>query len=308
MSSVGAQQILLGTAIAAVSSTSHLRVYIKDTAESIRESSYENGWAGGQPSNVIAQATIGSPIAATSKELNHIRVYYVSQDNTLKEAAYDAGTGWYDGQLSMVGVTVAPYSKLAAVFLAGTDQLLLRVYAQLNDNTIQEFGWNSDEKGWSKGVNLSQALPGSGIASTSFQKSQLSIRTYIQEISSNIVEKAYDAYTGWSSGTFTSQSAPPRTAIALTSFGDSICIRVYYTTTDNHVVERVHYTGTAWYDGDFDQASTPGMQIAVISSGRGPNGLNLRVYLQQGALVTAISETVWSNGAWSPGEKALPPA
>lgn len=44
----------------------------------------------------------------------------------------------------------APYSKIAACFLPGKD-LMLRVYVQMPDNTIQEFGyggktsWNISE-------------------------------------------------------------------------------------------------------------------------------------------------------------------
>jgi hypothetical protein len=57
-----------------VNSTSHLRVYTTDVFGNIRESLYENGWANGTINNVIAQGKIGSPIAATSKELNEVRL------------------------------------------------------------------------------------------------------------------------------------------------------------------------------------------------------------------------------------------
>ena len=58
----------------------------------------------------------------------------------LKEAAYDHSKGWYDGAMSKLRMELAPYSKLAACFLPGSD-LVLRVYCQLPDNTIQEFGY-----------------------------------------------------------------------------------------------------------------------------------------------------------------------
>lgn len=71
-----------------------------------------------------------------------IRVYSLTEDNILQEAAYDSGKGWYNGALAGAKFTVAPYSRIGAVFLAGTDALQLRIYAQKTDNTIQEYMWN----------------------------------------------------------------------------------------------------------------------------------------------------------------------
>lgn len=71
-----------------------------------------------------------------------IRVYTLTEGNTLQEFAYDSGTGWYNGGLGGAKFQVAPYSRIAAVFLAGTDALQLRIYAQKPDNTIQEYMWN----------------------------------------------------------------------------------------------------------------------------------------------------------------------
>ena len=59
----------------------------------------------------------------------------------IKEAAYDNGKGWYDGSLGKSRIEVAPYSKLAACFLASSD-MVLRIYCQMTDNSIQEYGWN----------------------------------------------------------------------------------------------------------------------------------------------------------------------
>jgi hypothetical protein len=97
-------------------------------------------------------------VSATSKELNNvrddfpevllsahqlqIRVYTLTGENTLQEFAYDSGTGWYNGGLGGAKFQVAPYSRIAAVFLAGTDSLQLRMYAQKLDNTIQEYTWD----------------------------------------------------------------------------------------------------------------------------------------------------------------------
>lgn len=132
-------------------------------------------------------------MAATSKQLQNIRVYYLSEQNTLKEAAYDSGKGWYDGGMSSQRFPVAPYSKIAASILAGFDKIVLRVYAQMEDNTIQEYGWDStfsidlihclltsysvgDGSGWRKMTNLGAAMPGTHIGCTSYKTSQLSIR------------------------------------------------------------------------------------------------------------------------------------
>jgi hypothetical protein len=116
-------------------------------------------------------------------------VYYISAKNNLREAAYDANRGWYDGGINY---EVAPYSKVAATFLPAGDELVPRVYAQLLDNTIQEWGHNGKllsknvnyrnsliklgDGAWQIFKNLGRALPGTEIASTSFMWSQLSIR------------------------------------------------------------------------------------------------------------------------------------
>ncbi|GIJ86421.1 hypothetical protein Asppvi_005309 [Aspergillus pseudoviridinutans] len=61
MSTAGAQQVLFRTGIAAVNTTSHIRVYFQDAYSSIRESLYEGSWANGTEKNVISKAKLGSP-------------------------------------------------------------------------------------------------------------------------------------------------------------------------------------------------------------------------------------------------------
>jgi len=63
-------QIDFRTSIAAVNSTSHLRVYSQDVHGGIRESIYEGGWSGG--TNVLVTGKTASPIAATSKALANV--------------------------------------------------------------------------------------------------------------------------------------------------------------------------------------------------------------------------------------------
>ena len=130
-------EILIRTAVAAIRKDSHLRVYETAVDGGIRETQYEGGWNGGLKNNVIATGKIGTPIAATSLGLDKIRVYYVGTDNKLKEAAYDSGKGWYEGDLSRAGFSVAPYSGVSAVYLANST--VVRVYSQNPDDTIQEW-------------------------------------------------------------------------------------------------------------------------------------------------------------------------
>jgi hypothetical protein len=57
----------------------------------------------------------------------------------MKDIAYDKSKGWYEGTLGKKRFMTAPYSKLAACQLKGPD-MALRVYCQMADNTIQEYG------------------------------------------------------------------------------------------------------------------------------------------------------------------------
>ncbi|KFY89265.1 hypothetical protein V498_06476 [Pseudogymnoascus sp. VKM F-4517 (FW-2822)] len=284
---MSASDIILNTAIAAVNNNDHLRIYTQDTNGGVRESLYEGKWQNGNSSNTI------------------IRVYTLSTDNVLTETAYSANRGWYTGDLGAKKFVVAPYSKIAATFLA-TGSLQLRVYAQLPDNTIQEYGYDSASSGWEKQTNLGSAVAGSSIATTSFNISSLSIRTYIQTPSLSLAEHAYDSSKGWYTGAFSISSAPPRAAIAATSFSlaSTIALRVYHAAADNTLIERA-YDGDGWYAGAFVQRSIPGTQAAVIAWTS--EGTQLRVYFQNGTQVTGVSEWVWSNG-WVKGAAAIPPA
>ncbi|OBT52371.1 hypothetical protein VE04_07737 [Pseudogymnoascus sp. 24MN13] len=278
---MSASDIIFNTAIAAVNNNDHLRVYTQDTNGGIRESLYEGKWQNGNAGNTIVTAKLGSPIAATSKELKEIRVYTLSTDNILTETAYSAGRGWYTGDLGAKKFVVAPYSKIAATFLATGSSLQLRVYAQLPDNTIQEYGYDSASTGWVKQTNLGSAVAGSSIATTSFNISSLSIRG--------------------------ASRPPPRAAIAATSYpasASAISLRVYHAAADNTLVERA-YDGDGWYAGAFVQKTVPGTQAAVIEWTT--QGTQLRVYFQNGTQVSGVSEWVWSGG-WVKGAAAIPPA
>jgi len=315
MSTAGAQEVLFRTDIAAVNSTNHLRVYFQDTHGSIRESLYEDRWANGTEKNVIGKAKLYSPVAATSKELNNIRVYTLTEGNTLQEFAYDSGSGWYNGGLGSAKFQVAPYSRIAAVFLAGTDALQLRVYSQKLDNTIQEYMWNGD--GWKEGTNLGAALPGTGIGATSFRYTDYngpSIRIWFQTDDLKLVQRAYDPHKSWYPDLYTIfDKAPPRTAIAATSFGagdSSIYMRIYFVNSDNSIWQVCWDHGKGYHDKATITPVIQGSEVAIISWGSfASGGPDLRLYFQNGTYVSAVSEWVWNSAQGSQlGKNALPPA
>ncbi|KAE8448248.1 hypothetical protein EG329_009679 [Mollisiaceae sp. DMI_Dod_QoI] len=268
----------------------------------IRESAYEDGWSGGDTPLVAAK--LNSPIAATSKGLTNIRLYYLSMDNKLCEFCYDSGKGWYQGALTNSGFPVAAYTSIAACFLLGST-LKLRVYAQVADNSIQEFGYDSDSNGWQKMTNLGQALTGTSIATCSYSgPAGLSIRTYLQTPNLDLIEKAYDHGKSWYTGGFSIRQAIPRASLAVCAFNASksgVSLRVYYSGKNDVLLEKA-YDGS-WYDGGFNQPCIPGSKVACIAWG----SVQIRVYFQNGTDVTAVSEWCW-NGGWVAGKGALPPA
>ncbi|KAK2750609.1 hypothetical protein FQN57_002680 [Myotisia sp. PD_48] len=295
-----ASEILIRTDLAAVNSDNHLRVYFQDFRGGIRETQYEGRWLGGSQNNVIAWGKLHGPISATSQALSRIRVYYLSSDNRLRERAYDAGRGWYDGALNGRNWQVAASSSLASSFIRSGADPHIRVYAQLRDNTIQEFGYDAGH-GWRPLANLGRALPGTKIAATSFGAS---VRVYFQDQNRNLVEKGNDG-RGWYNGAFLIRNAPERASIAVTSFG-SVSIRVYYTTANNWLVES-GWDGRGWYTGSFRQQAIPGSHVSAINWVSGST-VNLRVYFQRGVSRTAVSEAVFDGRTWRAGVAALPPA
>ncbi|KAK0113872.1 hypothetical protein ONS95_014117 [Cadophora gregata] len=310
MTSGPVEQITFRTAIAAVNSTDHLRVYFQDVSGGIRESSYEDGWSGGV--NVLSKGKRNSPIAAAFKGLDNIRLYFLSSDNTLREFAYDSNVGWYDGPLNNLNFAVAPYSQIAATALLANKDLTIRVYVQLADNTIQEYGWDNATSGWQKFVNLGSALPGTSIAVTSYKgPSGLSIRLYFQKPDRSITELCHDAQSTWYTGALSipASSTTPRASLACTNFNDtesSISLRLYYSSPRNSILEK-GFDGDGWYDGAFEESTIPGSRIAAISWQDGGE-IQIRIYFQKGEHVTAVSEWVWSGAGWTPGMAALPPA
>ncbi|GFF66181.1 fucose-specific lectin [Aspergillus lentulus] len=277
--------LLIGTRVPAVNSTNRLLVYFQDVYDSIPESLYEGSRANGTEKNVIGKAKLGSPVAATSKELNN-GIPTRSLPTTLE--ADDTTAAW------AVPSSKLPYSGIAAVFLAGTDAFQLRSYVQKSDNTIQEYMWNgvSNHKfllmSFSNlqlrqrlggGHQPGNCVPGTGIGATSFRYTDYngpSIRIWFQTDDLRRVQRAYDPHKGWYpnlSAIF--DKAPPRTAIAATSFGagnSSIYMRIFLSTWTTLSGRSAGTTARAI------TTSQPSLQRGSFAN----NGPDLGLYFQNG--------------------------
>lgn len=58
----------------------------------------------------------------------------------VKETVYDHAKGWREGDMGKMEIHTAPYSMMAADHCASLSGG--RLYVQLPDNTIQEFGYS----------------------------------------------------------------------------------------------------------------------------------------------------------------------
>jgi hypothetical protein len=298
--SASINEISIRSPLAAIANGLHLRVYQLAVDGGVREALYEGRWTGGLAKNTIGTVRLNSSLAATALKLDHIRVYGIDNNSTIIEFAFDTGKGWH--QTGMTGqFKVAPYSAIGAVVL-GTN-LTLRVYAQMPDNTIQEYAW--DGNGWYKGQNFGEALPGTDIAATSWIESdnRIGLCIYFQDKDKKMIEKYYDdAARKWVTGGFSFQSNVTRASLAAVSWAGSHH-RVYYSTPDNRIKEKCWDNTGEWTDGGFDYGVLPASNVATTTIG----GIGLRVYLQNGADNTAITEFVFTD-RWSIGNPALPPA
>jgi len=298
--SASVNEICIRTPLAAVAKDDHIRVYQLDVEGKVREAQYEGKWMGGKSDNAIGQARFDSPLAATSLGLEHIRVYAIGNDSTLKEFAYDSGSNWQEGSMSGQ-FKVAPYSSVAAVFLAR--KVILRVYAQKHDNTIQEYCYDNNK--WQEGHNLGEAMPGTDITAISMGEDEKSIkiRVYFQDTKKHIIEQAYDASgSKWYTGHLTFKSDVTRASLGAVQF-EGTDIRVYYGCPDNHIREKVYSDGK-WTDGNFDQDALAATNVAATCIG----GNQLRCYMQVGHQFTATTEFAWDGKKWHVGREALPPA
>jgi uncharacterized protein YyaL (SSP411 family) len=123
-----------------------------------------------------------------------------------------------------------------------------------------------------------------------------------------IIEKCYDSKRGWYDGAVKFPKVQPRTSIACTSYMTSsevVGIRVFYNTSN--MMREMVYDGKSWTESQFHADCIPGTQIACVSWMNGARP-DVRVYFQAGHEISAITEYVWTQGRWSSGKLALPPA
>ncbi|KAL3480575.1 fungal fucose-specific lectin [Aspergillus californicus] len=305
MASTRAQQIRFRCAITASNNEDNVQVYSQDTSGGIRESRCQNGkWTGGDEGSIVKHGILGTPIAAVCGERNNMmHVFYVAEGNLARQMHRDPRGRWQDGNLNETNVRVAPYSMMAACHVKNADKPL-RLYVQLPDNSIQEFGSDDSGREWSQLANIGPALPGTGLACAVTQGHNPSIRLFCQDENMAITERCCRDGRTWKDGNLSISKAEPRTDLTAVLCGDNE-VRVYYADRDNHIRERVANDDN-WKEGHFDQSCVPGSQVAAVSWGS-RHGCNIRVYFQNGHQVTAISE--WKfDGKWEQGQQGLPPA
>ncbi|KAL2785009.1 fungal fucose-specific lectin [Aspergillus keveii] len=293
MSHVGAQQVRFRSAITALNNEDNVRVYSQDTSGGIREARYEKGkWTGGDEGSIVTRGILGTPIAAVRQDQHQaIHLFYITEGNLVRQMHRDPRGRWQDGNLNQTNVRVAPYSMIAACHVEGANQPL-RLYVQLPDNTIQEYGSDGSDHGWSQIKNLGPALPGTGLACAVTQGHNTSVRLFLQDDNFAITERQSQDGQNWRNGDLSITKANPRTDLTALRCGDNE-VRVYYVD-----------------QGHFDQPCVPGSQVAAVSWGsrrESHNDCNIRIYFQNGHQVTAITEWKY-DGKWERGHQGLPPA
>ncbi|PHH81016.1 hypothetical protein CDD80_4320 [Ophiocordyceps camponoti-rufipedis] len=295
-------EIAYRTQLAAVNKGSNIRLYVVDVDGGIREIVYDGKWSGGTSSNVITRGKVDTPLAATSLDLDHIRLFYVGADNKGKEYGLDKWGKWHQGGFSNSGFKLASFSGGIAAICLGGNRYKLRVFAQLEDESIQEFSCKSTRslRSWQRGVNLGHAIQGTAIAATTWGTSPTHMRVYFQDQDSHIVEKAWDG--SWSTGGLRIVDQPPRASLAVTSWieGDNPSIRLLYSSSITTIKEKA-FGENGWYDGGFEQDGVPGSNVAVLPMP------TMRVYLQSGAFGTGVTEYALED-KWNASQEALPPS
>ncbi|KAJ5915572.1 hypothetical protein N7466_011505 [Penicillium verhagenii] len=303
-----AHDIYFRTCIGTCNHDGNIRVYMQDVMGNFREATYDREWSNGTEKNVVAAAKLKSPVAVASMESEDIHVFYLAPNNMVKSAVYDHKRGWSVGDMGRMEIHTAPYSMMAANECSGLHGG--RLYVQLPDNTIQEFGW-SDESGWKKMTNLGPALPGTAISCTSFKAPRVGLRVYFQDNHRVVKEKCFDDGRGWYDGGFkytSSKALPPRVGMACTSHNissDKVGISVFVVSAQG--LQEMVYDGSRWREGKLDVECIPGSEVAVTCWGSGKD-LQMRLYFQKGEHVSGISEWMFRNEKWEAGKVALPPA
>ncbi len=77
-------EIVAGTALAAVRGSDGIRAYVTVIDGDIREVRYHNGlWTGGTSADFVANGKVRSPLAATLGNIDDIHLSYVGPGNRL---------------------------------------------------------------------------------------------------------------------------------------------------------------------------------------------------------------------------------
>ncbi|KAL5340252.1 fucose-specific lectin [Aspergillus crustosus] len=344
MDNIGAQQMRFRCAIAAINheDTDLIHVFCQDNYGGIREVTCQDGkWSGGTEKDVVAHGILGTPVVALCNNVDQlIHVFYIGDRNTVRHVFREQDSNrhgeWREGNLNHENIEVAPYSMMAGCTLrregSDNDKQEMRVYVQLKDNSIQEYGCevekNNRQPGgqrWKKMERLGRALPGTGMACTCSGRGkgkETCIRLFLQDEHNTIVDQCTRDGKSWEFGNMSIKQALPRTDLAATSCGENDT-RVFYIDRDNRVREMkmqmqsgMFSSSERWTAGEFDHPCVAGSQVAAVSwGGRGggdahakaKDDCNIRVYFQAGHEVTAISEWVY-RGKWEEGRRSLPPA
>ncbi|KAL2845018.1 fungal fucose-specific lectin [Aspergillus pseudoustus] len=307
MDNVGAEQIRFRCAISAINREDNIRVFSQDTSGGIREATCEKGrWNGGTDDDVIAYGILGTPIAALQKKTDEMtHVFFIGEGNVVREMCRDENReSWREGEINKMNIRVAPYSMMCACFVEGHNQQGMRLYVQMMDNSIQEFGCDDSRLGWLQMSKIGRALPGTGLACACTPGRDMCIRLFCQNEDMDIVEHcSRDGHT-FKTGTLHIKKANPRTDLTAIMCGDTET-QVYYVDRENRVREMCT-TNDKWQQGDFDQPCVPGSQVAAVSWGP-RRECHICVYFQGGYQVTAITEWKY-HGRWEEGQRGLPPA
>jgi hypothetical protein len=70
-----------------------------------------------------------------------MHVFYLGEGNVVKQVYRDSKGKWCEGDLDREKIVVAPYAMMCACFVEGSNRSM-RVYVQMQDNNIQEFGFD----------------------------------------------------------------------------------------------------------------------------------------------------------------------
>ncbi|KAL5349843.1 hypothetical protein ACLOAV_004877 [Pseudogymnoascus australis] len=195
---MSALDIILNTAIVAVNNNDHVRIYTQDTKGGVRESLYENEWQNDNGGNTIVTVKPGSPIAATSKELNDATSPPSSLATPLRPTPPTAaGTP----------ATLAPKSSSwhltpsAATFLAIESKLLHR------HDLLQHLQPKYPATTPAPSAPLPPLRAAIAVALFPPSPSKIALRVYHSDADKTLIERAYDG-DGWYAGAFVQKTIP----------------------------------------------------------------------------------------------------